>query len=96
MMVEDVLSLIVEGQTACEVWLSIEEQMLPATKEQESWLKDSLYSLKKGNTKLEEFLKKFKSLFDNLTAIGKPISDEDKVFQLTQSGLSTRISRLPC
>ena len=85
MMVEDVLSLIVEGQTACEVWLSIEEQMLPATKEQESWLKDSLYSLKKGNTKLEEFLKKFKSLCDNLTAIGKPISDEDKVFQLARS-----------
>lgn len=85
MMVEDVLSLIVEGQTACEVWLSIEEQMLPTTKEQESWLKDSLYSLKKGNTKLEEFLKKFKSLCDNLTAIGKPISDEDKVFQLARS-----------
>ena len=45
MMVEDVLSLIIEGQTACEAWLSIKEQMLPATKEQESWLKDSLCSL---------------------------------------------------
>ena len=82
---KDILSMIVESQTASEVWRSIEEHMLPTTKEHESWLKCSLYSLKKGNTKLKEFLKKFKSLCDNLAAIGKSISDEDKVFQLERS-----------
>ena len=46
-MVEEVLSLIVESQSTEEVWQSIEEHMLPATKEQELWLRDSLYSLKK-------------------------------------------------
>ncbi|KAH9672322.1 retrovirus-related pol polyprotein from transposon RE1 [Citrus sinensis] len=84
-MVDEVLSLIVESQSAEEVWQSIEEHMLPATKEQESWLRDGLYSLKKGNIKLEEFLKKFKSICDDLAAIGKPILDEDKVFHLARS-----------
>ena len=52
MMMEDVLTLLVGGQTVKEVWLSIEENMLPATKEQESWLKGNLFSLKKGSLKL--------------------------------------------
>lgn len=81
-MVEEVLSLIVESQSTEEVWQSIEEHMLSATKEQELWLRDSLYSLKKWNIKLEEFFKKFKSICDNLVEIGKLILDEDKVFHL--------------
>ena len=48
MMCEDVLSLIVGEETSRKVWLSIEEQILLATKEQESWLKDNMYSIKKG------------------------------------------------
>lgn len=85
MMCEDVLSLIVGGETSREVWLSIEEQILPATKEQESWLKDNLYSIKKGNIPIDEFLRKFKNLCDNLAAIGKPIPDDDKVFQIARA-----------
>ncbi|KAL9416902.1 hypothetical protein AB3S75_039980 [Citrus x aurantiifolia] len=50
MMMEDVLTLVVGGQTVKEVWLSIEENMLPATKD--------------------------------LATIGKPLTDDDKVFQL--------------
>ncbi|KAL9451001.1 hypothetical protein AB3S75_012699 [Citrus x aurantiifolia] len=84
-MTEDILNLIIGVQNARDVWQSIEEQMLPATKEQESWLKDSLYSLKRGSLKLEDFLKKFKGICDNLAAIGKLLSDEDKVFQLARA-----------
>lgn len=85
MMSEEVLSMVTGGLTAREVWLAIEEQMLPATKEQESWLKDSFYSLKKGSLKLEDLIKKFKNICDQLAAIGKPIADEDQVFQLARS-----------
>ena len=85
MMPEDILSLILGVQNARDVWQSIEEQMLPATKEQESWLKDSLYSLKRASLKLEVFVKKFKGICDNLDAIGKPLFDEDKVFQLARA-----------
>ncbi|KAK9214398.1 hypothetical protein WN944_006390 [Citrus x changshan-huyou] len=76
--VEDVLTLVVGGQTVKEVWLSIEENMLPATKERESWLKDNLFSLKKGSLKLDDFLNKFRGLCDSLAAIGKPLTDDDK------------------
>lgn len=68
---EDVLTLIIGLQNAKAVWLSIEKQMLPATKKQESWLKD--------------FLKKFKGIYDNLATIGKSLYDIDKVFQLARA-----------
>ncbi|KAL9432356.1 hypothetical protein AB3S75_027393 [Citrus x aurantiifolia] len=85
MMNEDVLSMVIGLQTAREIWLTVEENMLPATKEQETWLKDSLYSLKKGSSKLDEFLKKFKGLCDKLAAIGKPMNDDDKIFQIARA-----------
>lgn len=78
MMSEEVLSMVTGGLTAREVWLT-------ATKEQESWLKDSFYSLKNGSLKLEDLIKKFKNICDQLAAIGKPIVDEDQVFQLARS-----------
>ena len=46
---------------------------------------NNLYSLKKGSLKLKEFLKKFKGLCDKLTAIGKPMLDEDQVFQMSRA-----------
>lgn len=83
MMIEDVISMIIGIQTAGEICLTFKKTMLPLTTEQESWLKDNLYSLKKGSSKLEDFLQKFKSICDNPNAIGKPMSNEDKIFQLT-------------
>ena len=77
--------MIIGMQSAREIWLTIEEIILPATKEQETWLKDSLYSLKKGSAKLEEFLKKFKNICDKLAAIGKPVNDDDKIFQIARA-----------
>lgn len=65
-------------QNTREIWLILEENMLPTAREQESWLKDSLFSLKKGTSKLDEFLKKFKGLSDKLAAIGKPIRNDDR------------------
>ncbi|KAL9413570.1 hypothetical protein AB3S75_042122 [Citrus x aurantiifolia] len=85
MMSEDVLSMIISMQSAREIWLTIEEIMLLATKEQETWHEDSLYSLNKGSTKLEEFLKKFKNICDKLAAIGKPVNDDDKIFQIARA-----------
>ena len=85
MMNEDVLSMVIGLQTAREIWLTVEENMLPATKEQETWLKDSLYSLKEGSSKLDEFLKKFKGVSNKLAAIGKPMNDDDKIFQIVRA-----------
>ncbi|CAI9758863.1 unnamed protein product [Fraxinus pennsylvanica] len=45
--------------------------------------------IKKGAQSLDEYLRDFKSICDNLAAIKKPVSDLDKVFQFSQ-GLGPR------
>ena len=37
-------------------------------------------TIKKGSRSLEEYLRDFKSIYDNLAAIKQPVSDLDKVF----------------
>lgn len=37
--------------------------------------------MKKGSRSIDEYLKEFKSICDNLAAIKKPVSDLEKVFQ---------------
>ena len=65
-------------------WKSIEEQMLPTTVEKEMVLNETLMSLKKGSLSLDDYIKRFKSLCDNLAAIKKPVDETRKVFQLAR------------
>ncbi|KAK3230465.1 hypothetical protein Dsin_002346, partial [Dipteronia sinensis] len=46
-------------------------------------------TLKKGSRSLDEYLRDFKSIYDNLAAIKKPVPDLDKVFQFSY-GLGPR------
>lgn len=55
MMIEEVLGMTIGGQIAWLVWLSV-EQLFLATKENEGYLKDNPYQLKKGLLKLIEYL----------------------------------------
>ena len=87
-MKEDVLSMI-GGETAYELWTSLEEQLLPVTVEKERNLKNMLITVKKGSQSLDEYLRAFKSICDNLSAIKSPVSDQDKVFQFAH-GLGPR------
>ncbi|TXG48399.1 hypothetical protein EZV62_027693 [Acer yangbiense] len=81
-MKEEVMSLIYsEVDTAYKIWTSIEEQLLPVIVEKEGLLKNMLMSIRKGLKSHDEYLKKFKSICDNLAAIKKLVSDGDKVFQ---------------
>lgn len=84
-MIEEVIGMIVGVDTAHQVWFSLEEHLLPNTKEKEIRLKDNLWSLKKGSLSIEEYVRRFKSICDNLAAINKPMADVDKVFQLAGS-----------
>ena len=87
-MKEEVLTMI-NGDTAHEIWTSIEEQLLPATVEKARSLKNMLMTIKKGSWSLEEYLREFKSICDNLAAIKEPVSNQDKVFQFAY-GLGPR------
>nr|XP_048337143.1 uncharacterized protein LOC125424291 isoform X2 [Ziziphus jujuba var. spinosa] len=40
--------------------------------------------LRKGNSSIDEFIKRFNTLCDNLAAIGKPVEDLDKCFHLSR------------
>ncbi|KAL5755780.1 hypothetical protein ACOSP7_020190 [Xanthoceras sorbifolium] len=73
------------AECAFQVWSSLEEQLLPITKEKEIILTESLMSLKKGNLSLDDHLKKFNSICDNLAAVKKPMDETGKVFQLARA-----------
>jgi hypothetical protein len=83
-MKEETLSMILGGDTAYFIWNSLHEQLLPNTEDCEAQLKNSLYAITKGNLSLDDYIRKFKELCDKLSAIGKPVSDVDKVFQISK------------
>lgn len=55
-------------------------EQLPATKEKEISLTNSLMGLKKDDLSIDEYIKRLNSLCDNLAAIGKPVSGFNKCF----------------
>ncbi|KAL5750215.1 hypothetical protein ACOSP7_024818 [Xanthoceras sorbifolium] len=89
-MKEDVLSLVMsETGTAFAVWVAFEQHLLLITIEKESNLKRLLMGIKKGSCSIDKYLKDFKNICDNLTAIQKPVFDIDKVLQFA-SGLGNQ------
>ena len=81
-MKEETLSMILGGDTSYFIWSSLHEQLLLNTEDCEAQLKNSLYAITKGSLSLDDYIRKFKELCDKLSAIGKPVSDVDKVFQI--------------
>ncbi|XP_012851642.1 PREDICTED: uncharacterized protein LOC105971340 [Erythranthe guttata] len=78
---EEMLSSIFDAGTVRQLWKSLEEQLLPITIEKEGNMKNMFMTIKKGSRSLNEYLKEFKWICDNLTAIKKPVSDLDKAFR---------------
>ena len=52
--------------------------------EKEMILNEILMSLQKENLFVDDYVKKFKGLCDNLAAMKKPIDETKKVFQLAR------------
>ena len=81
-MKEDVLSMIFGVEITYEVWTSFEEQLFCIIVKKEKNLKNMLMTLNKRSLFFEEYLRNFKNICDNLVIVKKPISNQDKVFQL--------------
>ncbi|XP_024041750.1 uncharacterized protein LOC112098966 [Citrus clementina] len=84
LMTEEVLSSNIGMETAFHLWTSLEDQLLPVTKEKEVYLRDRMLTLKKNNLTLAEYTWEFKNLCDSLAAINKPVDDLNKVFNLAR------------
>nr|CAD1837421.1 unnamed protein product [Ananas comosus var. bracteatus] len=83
---EEVLGLVVGVKTSADVWQALADAISQNSQAREFELLSKLQYMKKGMSSLSEYLREFKSICDQLNAIGKPVSDQSKVFWLL-SGL---------
>lgn len=81
---EESLYLVVGCKTSRDVWECLEENYLQATKERKVQLKRQMQHTKKGDQSLADYFKSFKTIFDGLAAIQKPVAEDDKVVYLSQ------------
>lgn len=83
-MTEEVLSSIIGIESAYKLWGSLEDQLLPTTKEKEVHLRDRLLIIEKEQSNCRRVHRKFNHLCDSLAAINKPVDDLDKVFNFVR------------
>nr|GEV64013.1 putative zinc finger, CCHC-type [Tanacetum cinerariifolium] len=65
--------------TAHQIWLSLEAAYSNASVERIHSLRDSLRQLKKGTSSVSDYCRRFKALCDQLSAIGHPVVEIDKL-----------------
>ncbi|KAF5818056.1 putative RNA-directed DNA polymerase [Helianthus annuus] len=76
---EEALSEVIGLSTARQKWLALESAFCNTSIERIHNLRDQLRLSVKGNTSVSEFGRKFKSLCDQLSAIGHPVDETDKL-----------------
>ncbi|KZV57610.1 hypothetical protein F511_03070 [Dorcoceras hygrometricum] len=83
---EEALGLAIGQETSKSVWDALKEAYAQDSQEREFTLSQQLtYLCKDENTTIGEHIRKFKSICDNLAAIGSPVTDKVKVFSLLTS-----------
>ncbi|KAF3785122.1 hypothetical protein EJ110_NYTH29107 [Nymphaea thermarum] len=79
---EEVLGLVVGLETSKEVWDAFITAFAHESREREFLLTQRLQLHRKKDLSVSQYLREFKAICDELAAIGKPISDQYKVFWL--------------
>ncbi|KAF3783665.1 hypothetical protein EJ110_NYTH31775 [Nymphaea thermarum] len=79
---EEILGIIIGQQTAMKVWTTLTQHFANKSQEREMFLMQKLQMHNKGKSSVDEYIRSFKKISDELAAIGKPITDETKVFWL--------------
>ncbi|KAG5223904.1 Retrovirus-related polyprotein from transposon [Salix suchowensis] len=83
---EEALGLIVGLDTSHAVWEALKNAYAQNSQEREFTLRQQVtYLRKEENTSITEHIRTFKSICDNLAAIGKTIPNQEKVFCLLTS-----------
>ncbi|KAF3774051.1 hypothetical protein EJ110_NYTH53994 [Nymphaea thermarum] len=79
---EEVLGLVVGLQTSSDVWTALLKVFARESKDREFLLTRKLQMFQKQEKTVTEYVTGFKTICDELAAIGKPLSDQDKVYWL--------------
>jgi hypothetical protein len=73
----DVLHLVVDCQTSSCVWRTLEKTLASPSNSRIMQLHRSFQDLRQGNVLVVTYMQHIKSLFDELVAVGQPLSLED-------------------
>ncbi|KAJ0020614.1 hypothetical protein Pint_32437 [Pistacia integerrima] len=87
---EEALSHVIGLDTSTQVWATLKEAYAQSSQERQFQLNQQLTYMKKTQeVPLNEYIRKFKEVCDNLAAIGHMVADKNKVFSLL-TGLGAR------
>ena len=76
------MTQIVSYSTAHEIWVALEQLYASFSMARITELRTSLQNLKKDGLSAMEYIQKFKSISNNLAAIGEPVSRNDHLIYL--------------
>ncbi|KAG6783821.1 hypothetical protein POTOM_009495 [Populus tomentosa] len=76
---EEALSITIGFTTSRDVWNSLETTFSQKSKARELQIKDELHLMKRGSCSISEYSRIFKAHCDQLSAMGRPVEDTDKV-----------------
>ncbi|PIA57436.1 hypothetical protein AQUCO_00600275v1 [Aquilegia coerulea] len=79
---EETLTLVVGLQTSMDVWNALTDSFAQGSTEREFHLEQKLQSIRKGTASISNYISSFKTICDDLAAMGKPVDDRKKVFWL--------------
>nr|KYP45056.1 Retrovirus-related Pol polyprotein from transposon TNT 1-94 [Cajanus cajan] len=83
---EEALGLVVGIDTSRAVWSTLKDAYAKDSQEREFTIRQQItYLRKEEDQTINEHIRIFKGLCDNLAAIGKPVPDKEKVFYLLTS-----------
>ncbi|XP_051141232.1 uncharacterized protein LOC127258435 [Andrographis paniculata] len=75
---EESMAIVIGCRTSKDVWDALSRAYSHNSKARELSLKDDLLSLKRGDQSVSDYTCQFKALFDQLTAIRRPVDESDK------------------
>lgn len=78
-MTEESMFLIIGGTSAQQIWQSLEDNYLQASKYKEFQLKQQIQSIRMCSKNVDKYVKEFKGICDSLAAIHKPLDEDSKV-----------------
>lgn len=78
-MTEESMFLIIGCTSTKQIWESLDDNYLQATKDKEFQLKQQIQSIKMRLKSVDKYIKEFKGICDSLTAIHKPLDEDTRL-----------------